>query len=51
MEVLRLQAIEKPRTSDGFIPRIEFCWKNVWSPDVVAVFVTVRRRRIICRDT
>ena len=46
--VLRLQADDRMRAVVGVIgmPRKESCWKNVWSPDVVAVSVRVIRRRM-----
>ena len=46
-----LQAEERMRTVAGFMgmPRKESCWKNVWSPEVVAVSVRVIRSRVICR--
>ena len=49
--VFRLQIEERMRAVVGDIgmPRKESCWKNVWSPDVVAVSVRVIRTRMICR--
>ena len=49
--VLRLQADERIRAVVGFMgmPRKESCWKNVWSPEVVAVSVRVIRSRVVCR--
>ena len=49
--VLRLHKDERMRAVVGFMgmPRKESCWKNVWSPEVVAVSVMVIRSRVICR--
>ena len=49
--VFRLQAEERMRAVVAFMgmPRKESCWKNVWSPEVVAVSVRVIRSRVVCR--
>ena len=49
--VLRLHNVERMRAVVAVMgmPRKESCWKNVWSPDVVAVSVRVIRRRVVCR--
>ena len=49
--VLRLHNVERMRAVVAVMgmPRKESCWKNVWSPEVVAVSVRVIRRRVVCR--
>ena len=51
--VLRLHRVERMRAVVACIgmPRKESCWKNVWSPEVVAVSVRVIRSRVVCRAT
>ena len=51
--VLRLHNVERMRAVVACIgmPRKESCWKNVWSPEVVAVSVRVIRSRVVCRAT
>ena len=47
--VLRLHRDERMRAVVAVMgmPRKESCWKNVWSPEVVAVSVRVIRSRMI----
>ena len=49
--VLRLHRDERMRAVVAVMgmPRKESCWKNVWSPEVVAVSVRVIRSRVVCR--
>ena len=49
--VLRLHRDERMRAVVAVMgmPRKESCWKNVWSPEVVAVSVRVIRSRVIWR--
>ena len=49
--VLRLHRDERMRAVVAVMgmPRKESCWKNVWSPEVVAVSVWVIRSSVVCR--
>ena len=50
-QVFKLHAMEKLSMTSEPIPKTDFCWKNVSSPETVAVSVLARRRTMIWMDT
>ena len=46
-QVFKLHAMEKLSMTSEPIPKTDFCWKNVSSPETVAVSVWARRRTMI----